>query len=52
MKVVSLRQGAKVIHGRKLVFCELKVMRGDDIIAKEEAIAYGKEFFKPLSEYS
>jgi len=43
---------AKIIHGRKLVFCELKVMRGDNIIAKGEAIAYGKEFFKPLSEYS
>ncbi len=34
---------AKIIHGRKLVFCELKVMRGDDIIAKGEAIAYGKD---------
>lgn len=43
---------AKVIHGRKLVFCELKVMRGDDTIAKGEAIAYGKEISKPLSECS
>ena len=34
---------AKIIHGRKIVFCELKVMRGDDIIAKGEAIAYGKD---------
>ena len=31
---------AKIIHGRKLVFCELKVMRGGDVIAKGEAIAY------------
>jgi len=39
----ELTAEAKVIHGRKLVFCELKVMRGDDVIAKGEAIAYGKD---------
>ena len=41
---------AKIIHGRKLVFCELRVTRDSDVIAKGEAIAYGKEFFKSLSE--
>lgn len=35
---------AKIVHGRKIVFCE------DDVIAKGEEIAYGKEFFKSLSE--
>ena len=34
---------ARVIYGRKMVFCELKVMRDDDVIAKGEAIVYGKD---------
>jgi acyl-CoA thioesterase len=33
---------AKIVHGRKIAFFELKVMRGDDIVAKGEAIAYGR----------
>ncbi len=33
---------AEVVHGRKLVFCELRVFKGEELIAKGEAIAYGK----------
>ncbi len=33
---------AKVVHGKKLVFCELRVFKGEKLIAKGEAIAYGK----------
>ncbi len=33
---------AKMVYGRRIVFCDLKVMREDDIIASGEAIAYGR----------
>jgi len=34
---------AKIVHGgKRLVFCELKVMKGEELIAKGESIAYGK----------
>ncbi len=32
---------ARVIHGRRIVFCELKVEREGELIARGEAIAYG-----------
>ncbi|AGK60843.1 hypothetical protein Asulf_00834 [Archaeoglobus sulfaticallidus PM70-1] len=39
----ELTAEARVVHGgKRIVFCELKVMRGNDIVAKGEAIAYGK----------
>ncbi len=31
---------AKVVYGKRVVFCELKVSRDGEIIAKGEAIAY------------
>ncbi len=31
---------AKIAHGRKIVFCEIKVTRGREIIARGDAIAY------------
>lgn len=36
----ELTAEAKIMSGKRLVFCELKVKRGEEVIAKGDAIAF------------